>query len=256
MQDNINKRYSKILGDEASFVELSAVLPDPLRNQGNMDTWIVNGARVSYRSKANDPEKDAKLITYLLENKHMSPFEQPQATFTFRMPKMAVIQFLRHRAFHVNSESGRYSEVKDEFYIPDFRLQSKTNKQMSGDMMNEHSNEIVKGALTDITKEAMNWYHTLVANGTAKELARAFLPSDISYQTLVFTGDLRNIMHFMELRCDEHAQWEIRQMACAMYWLLRPHAPVTLDYFLNYQATISGTYNIHKFFDAHGEPNG
>lgn len=248
MTNNVGKRYTGILdGDTASFVSLDAIMPDPSTGH-SMDDMVVMGARVSYGQGLKDPEKDKKLIAYLMKNEHMSPFEQPQATFTMRLPKMAVIQLLRHRAFHFNSESGRYSEVKDEMYIPErWRLQSFTNKQMSGETIDDAGNDVWRVKLGDHARYSFSLYQEALNAGIAKELARLFLPGDGMYVTIMFTGDLRNLMHFMALRCDEHAQYEIRQAACAMYWLLAPHCRETLSSWLE-TISQSARNNIYKFY--------
>lgn len=221
-----------VMEDQYSFVELVSTLPSENTEivNGNMDQYVISGARTSYLGHSKGKEADKKLLKYLMDNHHDSPFEQPQATFRIRAPKMCLIQILRHRAFHFNMESGRYTEVQDELYMPThWRLQSMANKQMSGDIASRDVQAEADKRLENQYALQYDNYQWALDNNIAKELARGYLPSDFMYATLILTGDLRNLLHFFELRTESHAQWETRRIACAMYYLLEPRMPWTAD---------------------------
>lgn len=255
MRNNIGKAYRSILGgDGASFVRLDATLPDPSSGK-TLDDMIVMAARTSYSKGLKDPESDKKLVKYLLDNEHMSPFEQPQVTFTVRLPKMAIIQLLRHRSFHFNSESGRYVEVKDEFYMPrEWRLQSTQNKQGSEGILDAEKASYLDGAYINHVRLSTKLYREALDWGVAKELARIFLPADAGYVTVMFTADLRNLINFLKQRLDGHAQYEIRQAACAMYWLLLPQCFNTFDIVIDKIFSDSAARNLLEFGKEYGEP--
>jgi thymidylate synthase (FAD) len=180
------------------------------------DDRIVQAARVSYGGGTKSYRQDADLIDYLLRNKHTSPFEQVGLTFHVKMPIFIARQWIRHRTARVNEISGRYSVMKDDFYVPalgDVSLQSADNKQgRSSDPLPDGEAEKVKLALEDGQKQAYRDYTALIEKGVAKELARVNLPLSL-YTELYWQMDLHNLFHFIELRIHPHAQKEIRDYA-------------------------------------------
>lgn len=181
------------------------------------DLRIVETARISYKSPSKGEDADKKLLMYLHKNRHTSPFESCNVTFNIKFPIFCMRQFVRHRTFRLNEWSGRYSELADQFYVPElWRVQDVKNKQGSLSVSidaswHEEQNDIARKVFTD-TYAA---YQQLLANGVAKELARIVLP--VSMFTEIYVScDVHNLMHFLNLRQDAHAQLEIREIADAM----------------------------------------
>lgn len=195
------------------------------------DQRIVEAARVSYQSPSKGEEADRKLITYLFKNRHTSPFEQCNITFEIKMPIFVMRQFVRHRTFRLNEWSGRYSELKDEFYRPkNWRIQDTKNKQGSVDI--HLQSDAWQKENDDILDIAYHWayemYRKLLNQGVAKELARIVLPVGI-YTQIYVNIDLHNLMHFLNLRLDPHAQAEIRDVAWAMLQIGEQLFPWTFE---------------------------
>lgn len=181
------------------------------------DLRIVETARISYKSPSKGDESDKKLLMYLHKNRHTSPFESCNITFNIKMPIFCMRQFVRHRTFRLNEWSGRYSELADQFYMPDeWRIQDMKNKQgslsVSIDAAWHEENNTIAGDCFKYTYEA---YQELLNRGVAKELARIVLPVSMFTEIYVNT-DVHNLMHFLNLRQDAHAQLEIREIADAM----------------------------------------
>lgn len=209
-----NEQYMEVLtnSEQKGFVELIDWMGDDYR--------ILESARVSTGSPPSKGEKkDRGLIRYLYKNRHMSPFEQVTLTFKIKAPLFVIQQLLRHRTFSFNQFSGRYAEMPMEFYVPkDFRSQSETNHQGSGDYLSEEVSQEAGTEMKDFFDESYETYKELVDMGVVREQARSVLPSAM-YSVLYVTMNLRNLFHFLTLRMDEHAQWEIREYARVMYIL-------------------------------------
>ena len=183
------------------------------------DERIVQAARVSYGEGTKSYRQDAALIDYLLRNGHTSPFEQVVFTFHAKMPIFVARQWVRHRTARLNEISGRYSILKDEFYIPDVNdiaLQSADNKQGREEkpMPIEQAEEVIRN-LEETHAAAYASYKKLLEMGTARELARMVLPLSL-YTEWYWQIDLHNLFHFLRLRLDTHAQREIRVYAESM----------------------------------------
>lgn len=176
---------------------------------------IVQAARVSFGEGTKTPAEDAELIRYLLRHNHTSPFEQLQLTLHCKLPIFVARQWVRHRTARLNELSGRYSILKDEFYVPSLeriQIQGQVNRQGSGESLpTEQAQEILDGLLTERAIVYSN-YEKSIARGVARELARINLPV-ATYTEWYWQIDLHNLLHFLWLRCDEHAQWEMRQYA-------------------------------------------
>lgn len=184
------------------------------------DNRIVETARISYKSPSKGPDADKKLLFYLFKNKHTSPFESVNITFNIKMPIFCMRQFVRHRTFRLNEWSGRYSELADEFYTPElWRVQDVKNKQSSlasGSLVDSPEwNEENEGIARSVFNYSYSQYQQLLARGVAKELARIVLPVSM-FTEVYINADVHNLIHFLNLRQDAHAQLEMQVIANAM----------------------------------------
>lgn len=191
------------------------------------DQRIVEAARISYQSPSKGEEQDRKLLEYLFKNRHTSPFEQCSITFNIKFPIFLMRQFVRHRTFRLNEWSGRYSELADEFFLPkEWRAQDTANKQAGVGVLPDQEN------LSRICESAYNAaydsYKSLLRHGVAKEQARFVLPVGI-YTEIYVNCDLHNLLHFLRLRQDKHAQSEIQDVANAMRAITAELFPWTIS---------------------------
>ena len=197
------------------------------------DARIVQAARVSYGEGTKTVREDAALIDYLLRHKHTSPFEQVILTFHLKMPIFVARQWIRHRTARLNEISGRYSVMKDEFYAPEpgrVQAQSQTNKQGSaGDVPTELQSQVVRTLQND-QSTAYSHYQDLLDDNVARELARINLPLSL-YTELYWQIDLNNLFHFLRLRLDSHAQYEIRVYGEVMAEMVKAVAPLAYEAF-------------------------
>lgn len=199
------------------------------------DARIVQAARVSYGKGTTSVRRDKQLIDYLLQHEHTSPFEQVVLTFHCRMPIFVARQWIRHRTARVNEISGRYSEMKDEFYIPDesvIRQQSKKNLQGRDDLTDVDPK--IRKKVLDILKRdresSFKGYKEMLDDEIARELARINLPLSL-YTEWYWQIDLHNLFHFLKLRLDWHAQYEIRCYAHVIGDITRKVAPMAYSAF-------------------------
>ena len=201
------------------------------------DARIVQSARVSYGDGTKTVREDAALIDYLLRHQHTSPFEQVVLTFHVKMPIFVARQWIRHRTARVNEISGRYSIMRDEFYLPadmDVAKQSTDNKQgRSTEPVTHQYAAEVQDKLENGQKQAYAEYSALVDTGLARELARVNLPLSM-YTEKYWQIDLHNLFHFLKLRLDGHAQKEIRDYAEVILEIARAVAPAATSSFENY----------------------
>ncbi len=198
------------------------------------DDRIVQSARVSYGAGTKSVREDAALIDYLLRHAHTSPFEQVVLTFHLKMPIFVARQWMRHRTARANEISGRYSLLPNEFYLPEpeqLRPQSTTNKQGRADhaVPPEQAARILE-LLRAGQSERYAEYASLIEEGLARELARTHLPLSL-YTEMYWQIDLHNLMHFLRLRSDAHAQEEIRAYARELARCARAVAPVAVEAF-------------------------
>lgn len=200
------------------------------------DQRIVEAARVSYGAPSKGEEADKKLLGYLYKNRHTSPFEQCSITFNIKMPIFVMRQFVRHRTFRLNEVSARYTELPDEFYLPEeWRGQDMKNKQGS---VKWDQNQQICSIMADYAYGvAYDEYQKLIAEGVARELARIVLPVAI-YTEIYVNCDLHNLMHFLRLRLDPHAQLEIRVFAEAMKSIATELFPWTMEAFDRYKTKV------------------
>ncbi|HKM06810.1 MAG TPA: FAD-dependent thymidylate synthase [Sphaerochaeta sp.] len=198
------------------------------------DERIVQSARVSYGSGTKTYRQDKGLITYLLRNDHTSPFEQVNFTFHVRMPIFVARQWIRHRTGRVNEISGRYSVMSDDCYLPDpehINYQSEDNKQgRKAEPVEPAVAQEVLALLAEDQKRSYENYQKLLDMGIARELARIDLPLSL-YTEWYWQMDLHNLFHFLQLRLDEHAQYEIRIYAQTILDMVRKVCPIATEAF-------------------------
>ncbi|MHB9139605.1 MAG: FAD-dependent thymidylate synthase, partial [Victivallaceae bacterium] len=197
---------------------------------GNEAT-IVNAARVSFgRLKEKMDYRDITLLEYLIDNKHTSPLEHVVFTFSVHCPLFVRGQWHRHRTWSFNEISRRYTEVDLEFYTPpSIRAQAENNRQASVANSTLDRPEL-KQKISDHNKASLALYEELLAAGVCREQARGVLPQNMMV-TFWGTVDLNNLLHFLDLRDSEHAQWEIREYAAAIKKLIKPIIPNVAKYF-------------------------
>lgn len=202
------------------------------------DQRIVQAARVSYGEGTRNFREDRALIRYLMRHEHTSPFEQVLMTFHAKMPIFVARQWVRHRTARLNEISGRYSILRDEFYLPEpehINPQSTDNKQgRSKEMYSDSEIESILSHMKSDQKEAYEDYKSLLEKNVARELARVNLPVS-TYTEWYWNIDLHNLLHFSWLRMDEHAQYEIRQYANIMAEMTKKVAPSAWEAFEDYK---------------------
>ena len=200
------------------------------------DYAIVQAARVSYGDGTKTVNEDRGLIRYLLRHKHTTPFEMIEFKFSVKLPIFIARQMIRHRTANINEYSGRYSMMKDEFYKPDLdnvRQQSSTNKQGGIGSIQENDANDFLSKIDVVCTQAYEEYEKAIQNGVAREQARMLLPVNL-YTEWYWKIDLHNLLHFLALRCDSHAQWEIRVFADAMLERIKPIVPWTIEAWEDY----------------------
>ena len=177
------------------------------------DSRVVQAARVSTGAGVKTPQEDRNLIRYMLRHKHTTPFEKVRFEFHVKLPIFVARQWIRHRTGSFNELSARYSELPTEFYVPnEFRKQGTSNKQGGEDTFSGIENERLKNTLITRSFEAFQTYNDMLSKGVSRELARLILPVN-TYTAWYWTVDLHNLFHFLALRLDSHAQYEIREYA-------------------------------------------
>lgn len=201
------------------------------------DAAIVQAARVSYGAGTKQVNEDRGLIRYLMRHAHSTPFEMVEFKFHVKLPIFVARQWIRHRTANVNEYSGRYSVMQDEFYVPEtaqIRPQSATNKQGRAEetLAPEDSAKILT-LLQQGQTQAYSDYETLLEHNFARELARINLPVSM-YTEWYWKIDLHNLFHFLRLRMDAHAQYEIRVYAEAMATIVREITPLAYEAFEDY----------------------
>jgi thymidylate synthase (FAD) len=199
------------------------------------DFAIVQAARVSYGHGTKQVNEDRGLIRYLARHRHTTPFEMVEFKFHHVMPIFVARQWIRHRTANVNEYSARYSVVKDRFYRPSLdslRQQSTTNRQGGDEPVDSLTADEFNRYL-DAVEAHYEDYQKMLDKGVARELARIGLPLTV-YTEWYWKIDLHNLLHFLSLRMDSHAQQEIRDYANAMFALVQPIVPIATEAFLDY----------------------
>jgi thymidylate synthase (FAD) len=202
------------------------------------DQSIVQAARVSYGSGTKTVREDRGLIRYLLRHDHTTPFEMVVLKFHIKAPIFVIRQWMRHRTASINEESARYSIMKEEFHEPaweDVGYQSKDNKQgRSGEAVPQ---EVVQRFLDFLKADRQNayaHYEQFLNDNVARELARIVLPLSL-YSEFYWQMNLHNLLHFLRLRLDAHAQKEIRDFATQVAHCVKAVAPVAWEAFEEYK---------------------
>lgn len=213
-----------------------------LSEDGTADSAIVQAARVSYGAGTKTVSDDTNLIRYLMRHRHTTPFEMVEFKFHCKMPIFIARQWIRHRTASVNEYSARYSEVPDLYYRPDeknIKGQSKTNKQASDGDLDNDIKLYCQDAIDSVSKSSYDEYQELLARGVSREIARTVLPVNF-YTEWYWKIDLKNLLDFLALRCDSHAQYEIRVFADAMLEIIRPIVPITIQAWEDYHPMRGG----------------
>lgn len=200
-------------------------------HMGN-DLSVIRSARVSYDAEfrtGEDAGKDEKLIDYLMKNRHTSPFESVQFTFEVKAPIFVFRQLHRHRTQSINEVSARYTELPEEFYIPEvsqITQQSVNNKQQRNDEIHPMAEQF-QTAMIDQCASAFSLYKRMLAQGCPRELARGVLPVN-TYSKMFTSMNLHNFFHLAGLRIHPHAQYEVKVFVEAMLALVEPIVPISV----------------------------
>ncbi len=224
------------------------------------DQSIVQAARVSYGAGTKSVREDRGLIRYLMRHDHTTPFEMVVLKFHIKAPIFVIRQWIRHRTASVNEESARYSIMKEEFHEPawqDVGFQSKDNKQ--GRSNDEVPQEVVQRFLDYLKSHretAYAHYERFLEDNVARELARIVLPLSL-YSEFYWQMNLHNLLHFLRLRLDAHAQKEIRDYATQVATCVKAVAPIAWEAFEEYKlrgASFSETEMAYLRTMLDGEP--
>ena len=200
------------------------------------DDAIVQAARVSYGQGTSKVSQDRGLIRYLMRHRHTTPFEMVEFKFHCKMPIFVARQWVRHRTANINEYSLRYSEARDEFYMPDrehIQFQSALNKQGRMGEVPPELKQKVLDSFKEISERSFAIYSELNEAGVARELARSILPVNL-YTEWYWKNDLHNLLHFVGLRSDSHAQYEIRVFSDAMAESVQAVAPFAWEAYQDY----------------------
>jgi len=265
---------SKILYDGKGKITLTDVSPRilPMTKSGKKytcDYKIPESARVSYNMADSNTinvkkfntttKKNNNLLSYLMENKHTSPSEMVVFWFKITAPIYVIRQVVRHRTASINEESARYTKLTGGFHTSPLRVNDKLNKQGSREIEDKdkesHKNNIALHKKNiELCDQILSNYNSLYDAGAAGEVIRATLPMGMM-STFVWKMDLHNLLHFIKLRSDIHAQKEIRELSDAMLEIITPYVPASIDAFENFVRQsvtfsrdelklISGSFNI------------
>ena len=200
------------------------------------DNAIVQAARVSYGKGTSKLSQDRGLIRYLMRHRHTTPFEMVEFKFHCKMPIFVARQWVRHRTANINEYSLRYSEARDEFYLPEpnnIQYQSALNKQgRMGEVPTRLKKKVLK-YFKEISNRSFQIYSEMNKEGISRELARAILPVNL-YTEWYWKNDLHNLLHFIGLRSDSHAQYEIQVFSDAMAESVKEVAPFAWEAYQDY----------------------
>lgn len=212
---------------DRGYIELQDVM--------GTDSDIVSAARTSYLGHSKGEEADKKLLFYLMKNAHATPFECAILRFRVKCPIMVARQWFRHRTWSFSERSGRYTEFHErEYYTPDeWRSPDKVNKQGSISTFSEDQSMYFTNVYTEAMEKIFDTYEWMLEQGIAKEQARLILPVSI-YTEFVGVIDLRNLLQFIKLRSDHHAQWEIQQYSNALKEIVKEKFPWTYEAAVEY----------------------
>ncbi|MGL9731762.1 MAG: FAD-dependent thymidylate synthase [Wolbachia sp.] len=200
------------------------------------DSAIVQAARVSYGKGIKQISQDEALIKYLMRHHHTTPFEMCEIKFHVKLPIFVARQWIRHRTANVNEYSARYSILDNEFYIPrpeQVAKQSDNNKQGSGEAFDSHTSKEIIDSLTNDSNLVYSHYEKFIQQGLVREIARTNLMLNY-YTQFYWKIDLHNLLHFLKLRAEKHAQYEIRVYAEVMLDIIKKWVPMAYSAFVEY----------------------
>ena len=213
------------------------------------DSSIVQAARVSYGKGTKKVSTDSGLIKYLMRHRHSTPFEMCEIKYHVKLPIFVARQWIRHRTANVNEYSARYSILDKEFYLPskeNLAMQATSNRQGRGDVINGKQADNILNILKKDAEQTYTHYELMLnekydgsiidehSKGLARELARMNLTLN-TYTQWYWKTDLLNLLNFLSLRADKHAQYEIRAYADVMIDSLKRWVPITFDAFMDYR---------------------
>jgi thymidylate synthase (FAD) len=214
------------------------------------DQAVVQAARVSYGKGTTKISEDRGLIRYLMRHRHSTPFEMCEIKLHVKLPMFIARQWIRHRTASINEYSARYSVLDKEFYIPnskDLAVQSKSNRQGRGDILSKKASDEALEMLKRDAERCFETYEYLLneksngdiidndRDGLARELARINLTLN-TYTQWYWKTNLHNLMNFIYLRADAHAQYEIRVYADIIYEIMKAWVPITAEAFKSYRS--------------------
>jgi len=206
------------------------------------DAAVVQAARTSYGEGTKTVNEDRGLLRHLMRHRHTTPFEMCEIKLHLKMPIFVARQWVRHRTASINEYSARYSVMKSEFYVPEpaaIARQSTTNKQGRDEALSSSDAKDVLETMEHLGTEAFIEYEQFIEMGVARELARINLPLS-TYTEFYWKVNLHNLMHFLGLRFDEHAQEEIRVYAAQLVRLLDLWVPTSAEAFREYRLDATG----------------
>ena len=258
-QEILDQQSQKNITKRVTSPELEKVLYEamPVLDHGFVrvvdymgdDTSIVQSARVSYGKGTKKVSTDSGLIKYLMRHRHSTPFEMCEIKYHIKLPIFIARQWIRHRTANVNEYSARYSIMDKEFYVPErenLAAQSTNNRQGRGELINgKQADNILKILKEDAERNYQHYEEMLnekydgsiiddKKQGLARELARMNLTLN-SYTQWYWKTDLLNLLNFLALRADSHAQFEIREYADVMLNTVKKWVPTTYDAFVDYR---------------------
>lgn len=240
----ITEEAQKILGKKFNVLDHGFVVLVDVMGE---DSSIVQAARVSYGKGTKSVSVDRELIRYLMRHRHTSPFEMVEFKFHVKLPIFVARQWIRHRTANVNEYSARYSILDSEFYIPESDVlaeQSASNRQGRDILLPKEEAEKVRSLMKENSEKAYALYEYLLneegdtedpdRGKLARELARIVIPTNV-YTQWYWKIDLHNLFHFLSLRLDAKAQYEIREYAKVMTEMVKAAVPVAYEAFEDYR---------------------
>lgn len=206
-----------------------------LINNMGTDVTVVNAARVSHLGESKGTDLDSKLIKYLLEHKHWSPFEHVFFTFKVKCPLFVRSQWMRHKSWSFNEVSRRYTSEDIDFFIPtEFRKQDDNNKQGSSEIkyFDQNFHKPWAKIIKHHVEMSLKLYNDMIEAGIAREQARVVLPQNMN-TTFYASCNLRSLLHFLESRLAVEAQLEIKKYAEQILKIVDPIVPITINHWKN-----------------------
>jgi thymidylate synthase (FAD) len=217
---------------DKGFVKLVDIMPRSYNDSElKCDESIVRAARVSYNQSSKGTDRDTKLINYLVGNRHMVPLESVVFQFQIKCPIFVQRHIVKHRMSSMNEISARYTKVIDEWYVPDrMRKQCNKNKQASSGTFEDDENEKLVSQYNSACDSSYQTYEIMLLQGISREMARTILPQSM-YTEFFWKIDLRNALHFCNLRNSSDSQWETQEFAKAIEEIISETNPISYKAF-------------------------